>query len=158
MLFVVAIFDDIRLASQVHHQPNTSKHRSPHQEMAAAALSAALFSFWRWLEIMTSQLLGAKLLRSTWYLHGVPSRLVDQTAMSRMSWYMMLSWCSCPACMFQELIGSPCHVKSLHVSPVEVYRRTEPPWSEMTIQLDIKRCGFDDWLKEMSAKKSLAPI
>lgn len=26
---------------------------------------------------------------------------------------------------------------------ITVYRRTEPPWSEMTIQLDIKRCGFE---------------
>eukprot|EP00435_Cladocopium_sp_Y103_P011682 s2698_g3.t1 len=36
---------------------------------------------------------------------------------------------------------------------ITVYRRTEPPWSEMTIQLNIKRCGFDDWLERMFAKK-----
>jgi hypothetical protein len=49
-------------------------------------------------------------------------------------------------------------VKNPHVLSVEVYRRTEPPWSEMTIQLDIKRCGFDDWLENMSAKKTVWTI
>jgi len=28
----------------------------------------------------------------------------------------------------------------------------------MTIQLDIKRCGFDDWLKNMYAKKTFWTI
>ena len=60
--------------------------------------------------------------------------------------------------MFQELIGSYWHVKNPHVLSVEVYRRTEPPWSEMTIQLDIKRCGFDDWLWNMYAKKTFWTI
>ena len=50
------------------------------------------------------------------------------------------------------------HVKNPRVKSVEVYRRTEPPWSEMTIQLDIKRCGFDDWLKECLPKKQLDHI